>query len=163
MTKTASNALPSLIVVTGEPGSGKTTLTPALARAIRCPAICRDEIKEGLINTTGESGNPGDDVARVAYETFFDVVELLLRRQVTLIAEAAFQHKVWAPKLQPLRDIARIRIVHCAVDPHLARSRHLARSLADPGRQRFHHDHEWHFDEEGRDLPLPNYDPPRLD
>ena len=40
--------LPTLIVVTGRPGSGKTTLAHALAREIRCPAICRDEIKEGL-------------------------------------------------------------------------------------------------------------------
>ena len=163
MTGTASNALPSLIVVTGEPGSGKTTLTPLLAKAVRCPAISRDEIKEGLINTTGESGKPGDDVARVVYEAFFDVMELLLRRRVTLIAEAAFQHQVWAPKLQPLRQIAHIRIIHCTIDPNLARSRHIARSQADRHRQRFHHDRELHFDDDGRERPLQSYDPPRLD
>jgi len=42
-----------LIVVTGRPGSGKTTLAHTLAKAIHCPLISRDEIKEGLVNTTG--------------------------------------------------------------------------------------------------------------
>ena len=41
----------SLTVVAGRPGSGKTTLAHALARAIRCPAVCRDEVKEGLVHS----------------------------------------------------------------------------------------------------------------
>jgi dephospho-CoA kinase len=37
---------------TGIPaGSGKTTLAHALA-AVGCPAICRDEIKEGMVHAT---------------------------------------------------------------------------------------------------------------
>jgi predicted kinase len=134
MGETQQIPLPSLIVVTGRPGSGKTSLVHPLARAICCPAICRDEIKEGLVNTTGETGNPADDIARKVYETFFDTIKLLLSRRITLVAEAAFQHKVWAPRLEPLREIARIRIVLCTIDPELARSRHIERSLADPER-----------------------------
>jgi adenylate kinase family enzyme len=38
---------PTLIIVSGPPGSGKTTLAHEIARAVGCPAICRDEIKEG--------------------------------------------------------------------------------------------------------------------
>lgn len=145
---------PALIVVTGQPGSGKTTLAVPLSQAIRCPRISRDEIKEGLINSIGQGGAPGDDIARRAYETFFDTVELFLHRGVTLIAEAAFQHKLWAPKLQPLREIARVRIIVCLVTPELARSRRLERSEADRERLRFHPDPmAW----------LKQYDPPHLD
>jgi predicted kinase len=53
-------SLPRLIVVTGRTGSGKTTLAHALARAIRCPAICRDEIKEGFVNTVGATAEPNE-------------------------------------------------------------------------------------------------------
>jgi len=153
---------PTLIVVTGRPGSGKTTLAHSLAGAIRCPAICRDEVKEGFVNTTGRSGEPGSEDERHVYNAFFDTVELLLRRRITLVAEAAFQHKLWAGKLEPLREIARVRIVICVVDPQLARTRHVERSLADPERERFHHDRAWQEAREGRELPIGDYDPPHL-
>ena len=154
---------PSLIVVAGRPGSGKTSLAHSLARAVRCPAICRDEIKEGFVNTTGQVGEPGDAIAWHVYEAFFDTVKLLLGHRITVVAEAAFQHKAWAPKLEPLREIARIRIVLCAVDPELARWRHIQRGLADPARERFHHDRPVQAAREGRALPLDDYDPPHLD
>lgn len=65
---------PTLIVVAGRPGSGKTTLAHALARAVRCPVISRDEIKEGFVNATGEPGEQGDDVQRHVSDAFFDAV-----------------------------------------------------------------------------------------
>ena len=166
MDQTPQPPHPSLIVITGRPGSGKTSLAHALARAIRCPAISRDEIKEGFVNTTGQTGGvgaPSDDIARQVYDAFFDTLNLLLNHRITLVAEAAFQHKVWAPKLQPLPEIARIRIVLCSIDPELARSRHIARGLADPARERFHGDAAVQAARQGRELPIGDYDPPHLD
>jgi predicted kinase len=154
---------PTLLVVTGRPGTGKTTLAHALAREIRCPAICRDEIKEGFVNTTGSSGEGNDEIGRAIYATFFDCIELLLRRQITVVAEAAFQHKNWAPKLDPLRDIASIRIVICQIDSALARQRHIERGLADPKREQFHGDRAVQAAREGNLLPIGEYDPPHLD
>jgi MoxR-like ATPase len=40
-------SLPTLVVVSGPPGAGKTTLAHEIARAVGCPATCRGEIKEG--------------------------------------------------------------------------------------------------------------------
>jgi len=153
---------PSLIVVTGRPGSGKTQLAHALARAVRCPAISRDEIKEGLVNTTGEIGGPSDDLQLRANKAFFETVKLLLSHRITLVAEAAFQQKLWAPQLETFRANARIRIVLCAVDPELARARHIERGLADPDRERFHHDRVVQAARESRPLPIGSYDPPLL-
>jgi len=153
MNDTAQSRRPSLVVVTGRPASGKSTLSHALARAVRCPAVCRDEIKEGYVHAAGpDEADP--DANRHVYAAFFETVELLLRRRVTLVAEAAFQHKLWAPKLEPLRDLADIRIVVCTVDTELARSRFAERGAADPARERFH---------EGREFPSSDYDPPHLD
>jgi predicted kinase len=151
---------PALIVVTGRPGAGKTTLAHALARAVRCPAVCRDEIKEGLLCTSGDAGEPGGDLQRHATDAFFDALALLLGRGVTVVAEAAFQHEVWAPRLEPLRAVARVRVVLCEVGPELAGARQVKRGLGDPARARYHSDGP------GRDRATEStgsYDPPRLD
>jgi predicted kinase len=153
---------PALIIVTGRPGSGKTSLAHTLARAIRCPAICRDEFKEGCVNTLGSLDNPGHDIALAVYNGFFETVELMLKHRITLVAEAAFQHKRWAPKLEPLMAIARIRIVVCEIDAELARRRQIDRASTDPIRGRFHEDPVVQAAREGREMPVEEYDPPRL-
>jgi dephospho-CoA kinase len=42
---------PLLIVITGRPSSGKTTLACIISKEIKCPVVSRDELKEGYINT----------------------------------------------------------------------------------------------------------------
>ena len=138
-----SRMRPTLIVVSGPPASGKTTLAHALAQAVHCPAICRDEIKEGLVGgATAESFVParGDAANRAAAAAFFDVVDLMLRRGVTLVAEAAFQHHRWAPRLTAFGDLAAVRVINCVVDDAVARHRRRQRWINEPWRRRFHAD-----------------------
>jgi predicted kinase len=137
---TGPTPTPALIVVSGPPGSGKTTLAHQIARAVGCPAVCRDEIKEGMVHATpGFAAGTGDHLTRRTLPVFFAVIELLLKAGVTTVAEAAFQDHVWRPRLTPLLGFARVRIVHCLVDPEVAFERSLRRR-ADDGARRAHDD-----------------------
>ena len=116
---------PTLVVVSGPAGAGKTTLAHTVAAAIGCPAVCRDEIKEGMVQTLGGDyeAAPGDWLTHSATLVFFEALRVLLEARVTLVAEAAFQDGAWRPNLEPLADLAHIRIIRCQVDPATARQR----------------------------------------
>jgi len=130
------SGLPTLVVVSGPAGAGKTTLAHRLAGAVGCPLISRDEIKEGMVHASpGFVPAVGDDLTAATLPVFFGVLELLLRAGVTTVAEAAFQDRVWRPRLEPLRGVAEFRIVHCVVDADVALERIRRRRARDPLRR----------------------------
>jgi predicted kinase len=115
---------PTLVIVSGYAGSGKTTLAHELARAIGCPAICRDEIKEGMVHTVGTfEAAVGDELTQRTFPLFFEVLRTLVTAGVTVVGEAAFQQKNWGPNLAPFADLAEIRVVRCRTDAATARGR----------------------------------------
>ena len=154
---------PRLMIITGQPGSGKTTLAKKVAGIIHCPVLCRDEFKEGYVNTYGASYTAVSDDANLAvYEAFFETIALLLSKKISLIAEAAFQHKLWTPQLEVLQRIARLRIVVCQITPELAKQRRLQRRLADSAWKRFHGDTDIRLHRQRIIQPDREYQPPDL-
>jgi predicted kinase len=119
---------PTLVLVTGPAGSGKTTLAYAVGTALGCPVVSRDAIKEGMA-----AAEPGfvpatsDPLTLRTYDTFFANLDLLLRAEVTTVAEAAFQHRLWTEGLARLAGRPDLRVVRCRLDPEEARTRMLRR------------------------------------
>jgi uncharacterized membrane protein len=66
---------------------------------------------------------------------FFGVLDLLIRAGVTTVAEAAFQDRVWRPRLEPFHGLARIRVVHAVVAADVAFQRILQRTAQNPMRR----------------------------
>lgn len=134
---------PTLILISGPGGAGKTTLAHVLARTISCPVISRDEIKEGMVHATPDfTASPGDELTRRTFPVFFDALGLLLRAGVTVIGEAAFVGSVWRPQLARLVRPAMLRVIRCHTEfeARLARRRGRVRTahadaqtLADRG------------------------------
>lgn len=109
------------VVVTGLPGSGKSTVAGPLAEVLVLPLLARDTIKEALWDALG-----GGDVAwsrrlgGAAAEAFW---------RLAIDARAAvldnFFHRAFAHRIEALPGP--VVEVHCCCPPDLARDRYLSR------------------------------------
>ncbi len=133
---------PTLAVVSGGPGTGKTTLAHALAHELGCPAIIRDEIKQGMVMSAPGYQSGGDDPLNYpTLDAFFGVLKVLLQAGVTVVAEAAFQDRLWRPNLEPLADLAQIRVIRCTTPATIAHDRIVQRAEENAHRAA-HGDHD---------------------
>jgi adenylate kinase family enzyme len=158
------NNKPKLIIISGRPGSGKTTLSKELGLLIKFPVFCRDEFKEGYVNTFGiKHSELPENTNKIVTDTFFNTIESVLVRNISLIAEAAFQHQVWEKFIERIEDKCDISIIVCNIDDNLAAERHLQRGLKDSEREYFHGDPRvTHYKKTGEMLGSAEYSPPNF-
>ena len=118
---------PLLVVVTGAPGSGKTTVARALAAELGLPLVAKDDVKEALFDALGTGDREWSRrLGRATYDVLFVVARRLLEAGASCVLESNFSNP------EPLRALPPARVVQvlCAaphdvvLDRYAARARH---------------------------------------
>jgi hypothetical protein len=125
----------------------------------------RDRVKEGYVSTFGIGHDqlPAETNRKVT-DLFFSAANVFLEGNVSVIVEAAFQHKLWEEVVHKWSGMSRLFFIVCEADPTVCAQRHLDRGLNDPSREFCHGDKRvTEFKKSGEYLPPGNYAPPTFD
>lgn len=80
-----------LVIITGLPGTGKTTLARDAARHHGLPLICKDTIKEPLMDMLGAPTSRSRELSNISFAVMFSLARELLAVGDSLILEGNFR------------------------------------------------------------------------
>ncbi len=120
-----------LVLISGPPGAGKTTLGAAIARELGFPFINKDGIKELLFDTLGVKDREWSRQLGIASTALlFHVIERQLAAGQSVVAESAFHTAFDAPKLKRLQERYRFQTleIHCTAETEALLARFVSRA-----------------------------------
>ena len=119
---------PLLVVVSGAPAAGKTTLARRLAPELGLVRLCKDEVRETLGDWIPPRSHPESRaLGGAAYALCFSLAAEALASGVGVVLEAAFSRGQAEPALRPLVAQARAVLIHLAASSRLSSDRFRAR------------------------------------
>lgn len=135
---------PKLIIVTGRPAAGKTTLAQWLAQELRIPVISKDNIREVLFERLGWQDRAcAQMLGRASVDLMFYFAQMQLEVGHSLILDNAFDPALSAPRFRDLmvRYHAQAMQIVCNADQGTLYQRFQARA-ASGGRHPGHGDED---------------------
>jgi predicted kinase len=134
---------PSVLIITGAPAAGKTTLARKLAQSFSLPLVSKDDIKETLYDSLGWSDD--EEWARqlgiASWHLLYQQTENLVAAGISLITESNFEARFADERWQQLQERHNFQIIQllCWAEDSIVTERYLAR-IADGSRHPGHVD-----------------------
>ena len=120
---------PRLVVVTGAPGTGKTTLALRLAATLSLLLLAKDRLKEPLMDALGVGDLATQQrIGAASYELMYRIATWSLDAGIGLVLEANFVRGRSEAGLRPLVASAEARQVVCVCDEATRRARFAGRA-----------------------------------
>jgi len=95
---------PTIIIVTGRPAAGKSTLAKWLAKELELPVVSKDEIREELFNRLGWKDRKwAQELGKASVDMMFYFARAELDGAHSIIMDNAFYPPISTPRFQALK------------------------------------------------------------
>ncbi len=111
----------TLIVMRGYPGTGKSTIARAMARALHIPLIDRDVIRQVIVNILGNHA----EVGHIAYEIIFALAREQLKLGLSLVIDTPLTYYRTHEQARQLAVSFHVPmlVIHCQCSPEIQKYR----------------------------------------
>ena len=119
-----------MVIVTGAPGTGKTTLSKKLSERYSIPLVAKDEIKELLFDSIGIGDRQWSlQLSKASYNLLFNFIAKLLMTNNPFIVEGNFYNGEATENFLKLKSITDFKVlqIQCYTEPETLYERYKAR------------------------------------
>lgn len=97
---------PMLVIISGLPGTGKTTLAKKISNEFGLPMVSMDEVKEVMWDTMGHEFDFefSDKLGKTAFELAFHYINANLSKGVSMVVEAHFSPERNNERINKLKE-----------------------------------------------------------
>ena len=122
------NQKPLLVLVTGVPGSGKTTLAAALNERLGFVLLSRDDFQVRLWNLWQGQPDLLPQVPRAHWAAYYATVDALLDASLSVVAEGSVHSQRGVAEIAAFLPRADAVVIHCAVPKAVSHERFRVRA-----------------------------------